>query len=98
MSQYSRPLVVLMGVPVTLVGALVAGLGAGFFAGVVWAMARAARASRVIARIPMTVFIIPPFLHSMLVSTANSTCFGAGGCCRASLGWKADPQIGRVHV
>src|ERR1019366_8650096 len=53
MSQYSRPLAVLMGAPVTLVGPLV-------LVAVVWAPIRPASANSVMAT--TTVFIIPLFL------------------------------------
>src|SRR5258708_30131562 len=72
MSQYSRPLAVLVGAPVTLVGPLVVGFAAAFLAGAVWAMAKPGRASRVMAR--MRVFIIPLSLITtfcVLVSVAN---------------------------
>src|ERR1700674_1934794 len=63
MSQYSRPLAVLVGAPVTFVGPPMAGFfAAALWAGAVWATTRLASASIVMARMTMRVFIIPLFL------------------------------------
>src|SRR5258708_35736976 len=77
MSQYSRPLAVLVGAPVTFVGPLVVGFAADLWAGAVWAMTRLASASIVMARIPMRVFIVAPFLVSAESSAKllNSVAF-----------------------
>src|SRR5882762_9288397 len=63
MSQYSRPLAVLVGAPVTLVGPVVVGFAAalwaaGLWAGAVWATTGLTSASIVMARM-MRVFIVP---------------------------------------
>src|SRR5437660_6105973 len=64
MSQYSRPLAVFVGAPVTFVGPLVGGFAAALWAGAVWATTRLASASIVMARMTMRVFNISPFLTS----------------------------------
>src|SRR5258708_1731912 len=61
MSQYSRPLGVLVGAPVTFVGPAMAGLFAGaLWTGVFWATTGLANASAVMAK--MKAFIVTPSL------------------------------------
>src|SRR5207245_4623738 len=74
MSQYSRPLAVFVGAPVTFVGPLVAGFAAALRAGAVWAMTRLASASIVMARMPMRVFIVPLFLCLQSVCKVPEFC------------------------
>src|ERR1039457_1287802 len=64
MSQYSRPLAVLMGAPVTLVGPLV-------LVAAVWAPIRPASANSVMAT--TTVFIIPLFLRQQSWRQSSSS-------------------------
>src|SRR5208282_2442849 len=76
MSQYSRPLAVLVGAPVTLVGPLALGFAAALSAGAAWATARLASASSAMAR--MTVFIVvSPFLISHVPASVKFFPFGS---------------------
>src|SRR3981189_2516043 len=94
MSQYSRPLAVLVGAPVTLVGPVVVGFAAalwaaGLWAGAVWATTGLTSASIVMARM-MRVFIVPLFLrlqsfHSVLFKPAQSHQFQSGHLSEAGL-------------
>src|SRR5580692_13198105 len=66
MSQYSRPLAVLVGAPVTFVGPLAADFAVGFavvFLGAVWATDAPASAISVMARIQF--FIVSPFFFGV---------------------------------
>src|ERR1700737_1728610 len=100
MSQYSRPLSVLVGAPVTLVGPVVVGFAAGLWAaalcaGAVWATTRLASASIVMARMTVRVFIVPLFLrlqnpefcffNSVLFKPAQSHQFQPGRLSEAGL-------------
>src|SRR5258708_1570052 len=70
MSQYSRPLGVLVGAPVTFVGPLVAGFFAGaLWTGGFWATTALATASTVMER--MRIFIVP--LYNILTSAGFFT-------------------------
>src|SRR5882762_4232978 len=99
MSQYSRPLAVLVGAPVTLVGPVVVGFAAalwaaGLWAGAVWATTGLTSASIVMARM-MRVFIVPLFLRLQssrilslqfsLIKPAQSHQFQSGHLSEAGL-------------
>src|ERR1700730_313481 len=88
MSQYSRPLAVFVGAPVTLVGPPVAGFAGALWAGAFWATTRMDSASIVMAR--MRVFIVPlscscHVLTQVLFKPAQSHQFQSGHLSEAGL-------------